>query len=921
MNNLFGCDMPVSAGRTTRGENVTCVTINIPNCSVKNIVVQDFEGLLTMERGGSVFDKSICTYALATSDLVLLNTSRVIDAPTQELLKYVIFAFYRLGLSKYRKPKVIFVLRDMASNDLSEFGNITKEIENAMLSYFQTSSNRVQLSQILDQLNYKALASALHRQDIAWRDTFYSLREHIIQSIKHFSEKMPEDHRNWIAWINACDSIWTCVRTNLNLMDAGTLSEMHFKEQMDKYLNETLYSSETIIKLRQKIVEESERELGACTLTTDFDELNRKMLAKIDAEFKLCEVEVVKFFTDRVGTVQTTLLSAFENYKNEVIPREVKQNKSDVIRLWKNKLDETKQNTCIERCLMRLLKKIEEEARQDRYRMDEEHKIIFQQIWSEEEKNLSSYTAKLYRGDKIVEQIQESYSIIIANNHRTQPNDLSQLIDNIKPVLMGIEMKNSLIEPEPGFFERLRNIFTRARRVNTEKDYFMNIRREVMTTINSVPRSDTSGFPKLHETIRSCVHKLNMEINRLHDDMIYDIQRSLSVEFYKAAHRSLYQKLCQYYLNEARIERARIQSLFTENREKLWNIYLQKVRKIYNDVNTAKELVKCLQNALFNYSTNESNLQIRSEDVDVILRAYYEDIISPEALDKLCYEKTFLRQDEDETFCFIIDRRNYLEKTWNEYYERYTNVLLHKKIEEALKSNYTANSTESKSRFDLIKTEVENWLKEKQNEKEVRVYDLLVYLGTKHELKPILIPSTTMLVAGLVIENVKIVQDNLSTYGNIGEEQERVKKKIIECIRDCKDEIKNVSFGCSDLCPYCNTKCSKKAGHPDNHECYAHLISGFGNCFTVGTNKLYTGYCTGSSWDRKWKEFGKADSSERYTFAQHLQKFHPEWTILQSGAKFPPKEQREMFRKLNKKLAKHFGREEGIDDEWPDDTN
>lgn len=920
LNNLFGCDMPVSAGRTTRGENVTCVSVDIPGCSVKNIVVQDFEGLMTMERGGSVFDKSICIYALATSDLVLLNTSRVIDAPTQDLLKYVMFAFYHLGLQEYRKPKVTFVLRDMASSDLTEFTSATKDIENAMISHFQASSQSVRLEEILEQINYMALASALHRHDSVWKETFVALRNHIFDNIRAFSQNVPRDHKNWLAWINACDSVWNCVRKNLNLLDAGTLAEMHFKEQMDKFLNEAINSPETIQRSKQRILDELDIEFQSVTQATNFDELIKRMTDKVTVEFSQCEESVVKFFVDRVGVVHNTLVSAYESYKNVVLVNVVAQSKEDTILIVRRKLEDARQKSCVDLCLQRLVRKIQQEASRGLSQTDDERNQEFERLWSTEEEFLRQCTDNLYQDANVIKKVHDCYRIIIINNHRHQPNNFDQLIHPQSPDAMSIDVKKSIVAPEPGAWERLKNIFRRDPKNTKAEDLLVLIRKDIDSFTRNLIFTDDSGFNKMNGTIRGWVQQLNSFLHLLNEEMIYDTKRALSVEFFKASHCLLYGRVCKYYRDEAQKEQVRIQSLLTGHKKTLRENYMSAVTNTYDDIRTVENLVNSIQTSLFQYATDENRLGLSSEHADDVILQYYDGIKSPEALDKLCYEKTFLDQDTEKTYNFIIDRRGFLSKIWEDYYRQYTPLLCNGKTELALKGNYIAGEITELPRFDVIQTEINKWFESKKGLKQISIDELLEELKKNEKLRPILSYSPLLLIEGLIIQDVSFVHENLQGHWSFEEEKKKVRDEIKRLVDGLKAEIRSRSYGCDELCPYCSTKCSKKAGHPENHHCHAHLIAGFGNCYTRNANTMSSGICTGDSWDRQWYKPGSDDSDEtKYTFAAHLKEFYPNWTIQQNNIKLPPREQRIMFRSLNVRLCEKFERVPHTPEKWPTD--
>jgi hypothetical protein len=914
LNNLFGCDMPVSAGRTTRGENITCVNVHIPTCSIKKIRVQDFEGLMTMERGNSVFDQSVCLYALATSDLVLLNSSKIIDAPTQELLKYTMFAFHQLGLSSYRKPKLTFILRDMASSDLTEFGHTKTLIENAMLEYFIGDSTKTELTSVIEQPKYISLASALHRQDHTWYETLFPLRDHIFTNIEERSRMLPDDHKSWTAWITAASSIWTCVRKNLNLLDAGTLAELKFKEQMDKALHESIESPTTISKAKRELVQKMDTLLlSICDCTpSHVDQLEKNFLIEIQDIFQKCEEEVGKLFIDRIGVVQPSVISVFERFKIYTIVEEVQQHKDDVVRIW-DKERQIKENTLLaDACLKTLVTEIERQAHSQNQQPNDVNDRQFEKIWSSQEHTIVDNARKLYCNEKVSFMMKQAYGIIAKNRHKVQPNNVNDVTNMDEPDLNRLDLlKDGIIQVPPGSVEKItRMVFRWKKDWGNTYNAMTNIKNCVIKKIIELVREDTSGFQRLHSHIRNCVNKLNDAINIHNEDLALAVNVSLSLEFYKAAHRHLFRLLFKHYEEQAEITIAQTISAFTTRKSILKGNYMSAVTKTYDDVRTAKNLIHCLQDALFKYTTDPRKLSLRVQDIEYLLQHQYEDIASPRALDELCYDETFRQFSETKAFEFIKDRNAYLSKVWNERYRIGTESLSRSKIDEVLNGNYQTTET-GKTKFDLLRQKVVSWFDKNKKRESVDITELLKVLKENNELRDLLTESDTFNIQGVIIDKVRVVRTSLDQYWNVEDEKKKVRKQILRYINELKTELEAISYGCKQLCPYCYTKCSQKDEHVGNHQCYAHLISGFGGCHTAETKKLSTSYCTGNSWDHPWKEAGKPDSSESYTFAQHLMKFHPEWTIEQGTEKLAPKEQRDMFEKLNKQLAKHFKIEEG----------
>ena len=71
LNLLFGSKFHVSAGRCTKGLNAMLIRLNDPQ--FREILLLDSEGLFSIERDDTKFDRSMTIFCLTVSNLLLIN--------------------------------------------------------------------------------------------------------------------------------------------------------------------------------------------------------------------------------------------------------------------------------------------------------------------------------------------------------------------------------------------------------------------------------------------------------------------------------------------------------------------------------------------------------------------------------------------------------------------------------------------------------------------------------------------------------------------------------------------------------------------------------------------------------------------------------------------------------------------------------
>ena len=112
LNYLFGAQFAVSAGRCTRGMNISYVNTNYAGHT--GVLIIDTEGFLAVERGDRHFDVQMALLSIACSNTVMINIAKNIDEPMCNILSVAIFCLHRLRLVAVDShPTVKFVLRDV----------------------------------------------------------------------------------------------------------------------------------------------------------------------------------------------------------------------------------------------------------------------------------------------------------------------------------------------------------------------------------------------------------------------------------------------------------------------------------------------------------------------------------------------------------------------------------------------------------------------------------------------------------------------------------------------------------------------------------------------------------------------------------------------------------------------------------------
>ena len=932
LNNLFGCNMPVSTGRTTRGKNICHVAVYIPDCSIKHIIVQDFEGLMTIDRGGTTFDRNVTLHAMATSDLVLLNMSKVIDGPTTELLRFAVFAFEHLGLYRYRKPSLAFILRDMANADLSEFSTTKIRIEEAMTEFFRAQDESMTLLDIMREPHYRALASAIHRKELWWLRSILGLRTFIFDNIreKHLESMNPVHERknpavlqSFNIWAQNASAVWDCIRESDSLFEASTLMELQFKTTMENALQKSLESPDTIVRavnILRDWIDKTLDESGS----GDSAEKQQSFEVKLETEFVSCHTRTLSLFTGFVGVrerIPPAYLRTYDEFIDVEIPRNINQHKGDVKRMWMSQKQDKEEARSLRNALASLIQMIVN----NNDRLDQLHaELRFAEVWTASVARVKAESNRLFSESKLTDTVNTSYETICLRHHIDQPSNFENLSDKTKIDLSSnaLLMKSIAATAPTGRRAQIINFLTLG--LTEIKDHgwsgqqLNQVLPVLVNRLTNLIREKTAAVQlvSLNTDIRQTVHMLESELKRINDELVYAEKGALTPEFHMAAHRHLYRAIINRVKDLASSAKRDMVQRFEDHEIDIKTRYVSSLTKQFNDGQTSQQIVTQLTKALVAYAGNRGRLHIRQEDVSQLLseREYFREIRSPENVEQLCYDRVFTRVDDKELLRYLKDRAAFLRDVWCEKFNIGKNALL-----ADLRTDVATFFVGPNNVYDKLQSRTLDWMQDHQSQEGQSADDLLTYLQAEPLLSFLMNDESAILIRGNTLASVATVLERLPHLWPaatilMAETNAAIDHAIVSLCGD----IGAASYGCEELCPYCYTKCQFADGHSGRHKCNAHLVAGFGGCLDVNSNKLTTSYCTGSSFRHKWR-LKTDDQTSGVSFLEHIATNYPGWDIKKEGPELPPMNMREAFERINTELAHHYGATPGVLS-WETDT-
>jgi hypothetical protein len=241
LNYLFGSEFATRAGRCTKGIFASYVHVS----NGQRLLVWDFEGLLSLEGGGRIFDGQLTVMALACSDIVIVNDKGGISSQIKRLLEVCLYAMDYLKVAS-RQPEMFFVLRDQTDryNHLQDnaLALIKKQLNNAISSYQMDFHSLISLRQGALFLLPNAFSEQQHEgravegPSLDFSKKSFLVRSQILQWTRQdectIHTSAAEDC-SLVGWYRDVCTVWdTLTRFGHTLLHYETLNERHLHEQM-----------------------------------------------------------------------------------------------------------------------------------------------------------------------------------------------------------------------------------------------------------------------------------------------------------------------------------------------------------------------------------------------------------------------------------------------------------------------------------------------------------------------------------------------------------------------------------------------------------------------------------------------------------------------------------------------------------------
>ena len=142
LNTMFGLQLPVSAGRCTRGAYCQVIPMKKQNSDVpyEFILIIDTEGLrspLTKE-SSRIHDNELATFVIGLANVTVINIKGENYAEIQDVLETVVHAMLRIKLvSKVvLNPSCVFIHQNMSAANAEE---ILRPAQTSLLSFLDKS--------------------------------------------------------------------------------------------------------------------------------------------------------------------------------------------------------------------------------------------------------------------------------------------------------------------------------------------------------------------------------------------------------------------------------------------------------------------------------------------------------------------------------------------------------------------------------------------------------------------------------------------------------------------------------------------------------------------------------------------------------------------------------------------------------------
>ncbi|CAF3963734.1 unnamed protein product [Rotaria sordida] len=296
LNYMFGTLFDVREGRCTRGIYGSLVKLNKSNQNCNNspyrafgaeisnidyIMLIDTEGLLSIEKNDSEYDRRLVLFCLAVSHLVIINMMGDVNETLKDMLTLCADSLKQIGVNKVNQPIVHFVLNQKADPNLK---NHTEAIERIIRDFKEK-----ELAEVIDisLKTFHTLPSAFKKERVsndAQSPCFLRTEPDFIQCAQQLCEKIIKSAKSSLGrsgetisdppqWLQTAITIFDTLQKFPDLTYFKDINERRQDDRIRQHIGE-LISKTLSADYRKKTI------IDLCELTEN--EIQRQFQAKFD---------------------------------------------------------------------------------------------------------------------------------------------------------------------------------------------------------------------------------------------------------------------------------------------------------------------------------------------------------------------------------------------------------------------------------------------------------------------------------------------------------------------------------------------------------------------------------------------------------------------------------------------------------------
>ncbi|CAF1401568.1 unnamed protein product [Rotaria sordida] len=295
LNYMFGTLFDVREGRCTRGIYGSLVKLNKSNQNCNNspyafgaeisnvdyIMLVDTEGLLSIEKNDSEYDRRLVLFCLAVSHLVIINMMGDVNETLKDMLTLCADSLKQIGVNKVNQPIVHFVLNQKADPNLK---NHTEAIERIIRDFKEK-----ELAEVIDisLKTFHTLPSAFKKERVsndAQSPCFLRTEPDFIQCAQQLCEKIIKSAKSSLGrsgetisdppqWLQTAITIFDTLQKFPDLTYFKDINERRQDDRIRQHIGE-LISKTLSADYRKKTI------IDLCELTEN--EIQRQFQAKFD---------------------------------------------------------------------------------------------------------------------------------------------------------------------------------------------------------------------------------------------------------------------------------------------------------------------------------------------------------------------------------------------------------------------------------------------------------------------------------------------------------------------------------------------------------------------------------------------------------------------------------------------------------------